>query len=206
MSYIIKALDKVQKKLTDNAKEILAKNEVFDKENPSAPKIEHYVKNEAKEHASSSVHSINIILGVVLVLMIAGVAVFLNNRITSGINVTNGQMTDLLAQLKKNDEKASQLNDDIQKLATSASSQTKEMTAGFSKLNNELTTRIGNLKGELNNQKSVWDSAINEQGKAVTKTREQLNEYKTENKALKDQVELLKEKVDAIINIPTTTP
>jgi hypothetical protein len=200
MSYIIKALEKAQRKLTDNAKIVLRKNAAIDKDNP--PVSENYtVESEA---AQAPLNGINIILGVVLVITIAGVAVFLNNRITSGINVTNSQMTALLDHLKKQEEKVIQLNESIQKLEASAGAQTKEMNAGFTKLNGELTSKIGNLRGELNNQKAVWDSAINEQGKAVAQTREQFEQYKTENRNLKDQVELLKEKVDVIINVPTT--
>jgi len=117
--------------------------------------------------------------------------------------MTNGQMAEMMTHIKSQEDKVNQLNDLLSRLDASAGEQTKKVDDGFDKLNSDLTAKIGNLRGELNNQKAVWDSAIDEQGKAAVKTRELLNTYKTENEDLKDQIKALKEKVDTVVNIPT---
>jgi hypothetical protein len=203
MSIILKALAKAQKKYTDNAKAVLTKSKGGNPANDnadSAPQQQTVTAGDSPRNFSPSFSNILFVVGIAALI---GLTVLYNNRVTSRINVTNGQMADMLGHLKDQEEKIVELNDALHKLEATSNSQAKDTNAGFEKMGSDIQTRIGNLKGELNNQKSVWDNAIQEHGQAISKTRELLNSYETENKDLKNQIETLKEKVDAFTSIPT---
>jgi SMC interacting uncharacterized protein involved in chromosome segregation len=210
MSIILKALEKAQKKYSQNVKAVLTRNQTADKGgvsepgsaiDPAQPQVHTAVAHDV-ERSSFKINVTAVAFGLIFVFLVA-ITFVLNNRITSRINVTNGQMADLVEHVKNQEQKVAELNDNIRRLEKASVAQTQEFNSSLEKLNGDIVQKIGNLKGEFNNQKAVWDNAITEQGQAVTKTREMLDTYKADNKTLKDQIDSIKEKVDAIINVPT---
>ncbi len=201
MSVILKALAKAQRRYTANAKAVLRRSAGTQNEADGTAQSEPSTISASVDSKGNSVVSIAII---VALAGFAGTSFLMNQRVTSRMNLTNDQIASMLNHIKEQEATVAHLSESIANLETASGAQTKQISAGFEKLNTEITAKIGNLKGELNNQKAVWDSAIGEQGQAVAKTREQLESFKNENKDLKSQIELLKEKVDAIINVPMT--
>jgi peptidoglycan hydrolase CwlO-like protein len=202
MSLILKALEKAQKKYTNNAKAVLLSNVEGKGTNADAGTLNRTPIKEKtnptdktpKKPFGISLPVINVMLCVVLAVSLASIFILFNDRMTNKMNKTNDQISRIISHLDQENQKISQLAESINKLGMTIDSQNEKVNKNVEDLNSVMSGKIGTLKGDLNNQKSLWDNAINEQRQAVTKNRELVDANKKEIEDLQQQIRLLKDK------------
>jgi hypothetical protein len=193
MSQILKALKRAQQKYTGNVKAVLMRNESAVREVP----IETTESAEAGPVGRTKtiwfLWYANAVLYLILAFSIT-MNILMNERLSSRVNLTDDQIGVALNDLKKQEERVTQLNHSLLKVAVVANDRSDETNAKLG----DLTQKVASVKEALISQGKTMDllSSGYKESNGLLKT------YRTENQELKQEVAALKEKIDATIHIP----